>query len=157
MIILGIDPGLAACGFALIEWPKASTTQSPRLLVSGTVKTEPGGKMQDRAEEIDRHIGAALKGFGNPDRVAIEYPGALFGGQAYKGVLENFYVCGYLCGTFKATHTPNPSDWTKSFVGKMKERMADAADHAQRALCPNKRTSQHEREAMAIALWCAVQ
>lgn len=156
MMVLGIDPGLAACGFALIEWPKSGATQSPRLLVSGTVKTDTGKSVRDRAGQIEAHICLALQPFGTPHRCAVEYPGAAFGGKAFRGVLENFYVAGFLSAAFSAGYNPNPSTWARG-AGRAGERMATSAAQAVAILAPTKRTSEHEREAMAISLWCATQ
>ena len=70
MIILGIDPGLAATGWGVIERFKI---QNPKfkVLAYGCIKTDVKEPKAERLSEIHREIKKLIKKF-QPDVVAIE-------------------------------------------------------------------------------------
>lgn len=151
MKVLAIDPGLAATGWALVDGMKH--------LASGTITTNPGdGDVVKRAHIIVTRIWEAVKihpdmmGLGD---IVVEYPEVSFGGKAYKGVMENFFVAGFIAGNFNFMNvvSVNPAIWCKSYKGRMGDRMEAARNMAVRAFKVTKRTSEHERDALGIALW----
>lgn len=148
MKVLAIDPGLASTGWALVDGMK--------YLASGTVTTKPGdGHVLKRAKIIADTIGnCALKVFDSESyaKIVIEYPQVAFGGNAFKGVMENFFVAGYLAGQSDADYLVNPSTWAIG-KGRMGERMESARNMAVRAFKVTKLASEHERDALGIALW----
>lgn len=151
MKVLAVDPGLASTGWALVD--------GMTYLDSGTVHTKPGESVMDRAT----YTADAIMDATHPKRtndtlhVAIEYPEVAFGGKAFKGVMENFYVAGFISGwlgvVFESVTTVNPSVWSKGYKGRMGERMESARNMAVKAFKVKKRTSEHERDALGIALW----
>lgn len=67
MKILGIDPGTATTGWAVIEEIK----KNPRLVACGCVNTSKFHSDEERLVEIGRDIGSILKKY-KPDEAAIE-------------------------------------------------------------------------------------
>jgi crossover junction endodeoxyribonuclease RuvC len=65
--ILGIDPGLAATGYGLIEQRGSSLT----FLACGSIKTKPQRPLAERLAEIHRAL-AALIEKERPDEAAVE-------------------------------------------------------------------------------------
>lgn len=151
MKVLAIDPGLAATGWALVDGMKH--------LASGTVNTKPEGNVSERALQIAAFISGATAEYRSGQiRLVVEYPEVAYGGKAFKGVMENFYVSGFITGflcylEFHWCHTVTPPTWTKGYKGRMGDRMEAARNMAVRAFKVTKRTSEHERDALGIALW----
>ena len=67
MKILGIDPGIARCGYAVIE----STGKEIRLLQCGCITTKTGSPDPLRLFEIKRDLEALIKKF-RPETMSIE-------------------------------------------------------------------------------------
>ncbi len=67
-VILGIDPGLATCGYALIE---ATARRSFRLIESGAIRTDSEDEMSKRLEEIHDSVSKLVSDY-EPETVAIE-------------------------------------------------------------------------------------
>ncbi|MCF7890702.1 crossover junction endodeoxyribonuclease RuvC [Candidatus Bipolaricaulota bacterium] len=67
-VILGIDPGLATCGYSLVE---ASGQRSFDLRESGAIRTSSDEPMDARLESIYSEVGE-LVGEYEPEMVAIE-------------------------------------------------------------------------------------
>jgi Holliday junction resolvasome RuvABC endonuclease subunit len=67
---LGIDPGLAIIGWAVLE---GDETLQPRLIDCGVIETEKKLSTPARLVEIERDTIDLLQEF-QPDRVAIEMP-----------------------------------------------------------------------------------
>ena len=65
--VLGIDPGTAATGWAVVEEIK----KNPRLVVCGCINTSKFNSDADRLVEIGRDIGSLIKKY-KPDEAAIE-------------------------------------------------------------------------------------
>jgi len=67
MKILGIDPGIGRCGFAVIE----STGKDNKLLISGCIVTNAGEEESQRLLEIKKDLQQIIKKW-QPDTAAIE-------------------------------------------------------------------------------------
>lgn len=67
MRILGLDPGLATIGFAILDVEKRQRT----LLSYGVIKTAPHLSLAARLKEIHSDMGALLKKY-QPTQVAVE-------------------------------------------------------------------------------------
>ena len=67
MKILGIDPGTATTGWAVVEEIK----KNPRLVACGCVNTSKFNSDADRLVEIGRDIGELIKKY-KPDEAATE-------------------------------------------------------------------------------------
>lgn len=68
MRILGLDPGFATIGFALIEGqPPAGLS----LVTCGCIRTVPGGPVPQRLLEIHRDVGELISRY-RPDVAAVE-------------------------------------------------------------------------------------
>jgi len=67
MRILGIDPGLGTCGYAVID------IQAPdeKLIEAGTVRTDEKLSLEKRLDQIANDFAAILEKF-NPDTVSVE-------------------------------------------------------------------------------------
>ena len=90
---LGIDPGLAIIGWAILEEIKPGEA----LIVDyGTIETSKELKTPARLLEIEQDIGELIKEF-QPQNIAIEMP---FFGRSIKaagGVLQAFGVINLVC------------------------------------------------------------
>jgi len=67
MKILGIDPGLARCGYALLE----QSGNDVRLIECGCITTEPKKPEYQRLLEIKQDLDAIIKKF-KPETVCVE-------------------------------------------------------------------------------------
>ena len=67
MIILGIDPGTAICGYGLIDYSGGLLS----ALKYGAVTTNAKARMQDRLEKIYDEVDSLIKEY-QPDLVGIE-------------------------------------------------------------------------------------
>ncbi len=68
MFVLGVDPGLSRCGYAVLE---TSGRGKNRPVAIGVIRTEPGDPLPGRLAEIAVEIRSLLTEF-NPDVVAVE-------------------------------------------------------------------------------------
>jgi crossover junction endodeoxyribonuclease RuvC len=67
MFVLGIDPGLAACGYAVVE--KAQSGE--RAVTAGVVRTDAAEPIAERLAELHRDLTAVVREH-SPDVMAIE-------------------------------------------------------------------------------------
>ncbi|NNC92524.1 MAG: crossover junction endodeoxyribonuclease RuvC [Acidimicrobiia bacterium] len=67
MFVLGIDPGLAVCGYAVVE----KTTAGERAITAGVVRTEPDRAVANRLAELHQDLSAVVEEHG-PEVMAIE-------------------------------------------------------------------------------------
>lgn len=149
MKTIAIDPGLASTGWALVD----GTT----YVASGTARTESGPTAGFRAESIAREIIAEIEHYNFRGAwLVVEYPQVAFGGKAFRGVVENFFVAGFLSGKLSMLASRlilvNPSEWSAG-RGRAWERMESARKLALAVYGVRHRTSEHERDALSIALW----
>lgn len=146
-MILGIDPGLASTGWALVA--------NGKLLASGTVKTNPKDykdiSISARCEDIVYQVEKGVE-----DRrplcrtkTVIEMP---FSGR-FKGGSETYFLAGYMAAAFNTAMMVHPLTWSKGYKGKAGERMEAARKAALKHYRVRKRTSEHERDAIAIAYY----
>ena len=67
MVILGIDPGLQVCGYAVVEAGRLET----KLVEAGVFRTDGKASLEIRLGQIAEDIGQILKNH-KPGRVAVE-------------------------------------------------------------------------------------
>ncbi|MBT8164030.1 MAG: crossover junction endodeoxyribonuclease RuvC [Acidimicrobiia bacterium] len=67
MFVLGIDPGLAVCGYAVVE----KTTAGERAITAGVVRTDSGEPIAVRLAELHRDLSSVVQEH-EPDVMAIE-------------------------------------------------------------------------------------
>ncbi len=67
LLVLGVDPGLADTGYAVLE----AAVGAPRVLGTGVVHTRAGTALEIRLEQLFEGTRAVLDRFG-PDLVVIE-------------------------------------------------------------------------------------
>ena len=139
-MILAIDPGLASTGWALVD--------GTRRVGSGTVHTKPKDyqkcSLVARCEDISHGIKQGI-GFNKNVNTVIEQP---YSGQ-FKGGSETYFVAGFLAHAFMPwVMMVNPNTWAK---GKAEQKRNEAV----LVYKVKTRTSEHERDALAIALWAA--
>lgn len=68
MFVLGIDPGLSRCGYAVIE---AGSRSGGRAVAIGVISTAPSGETPHRLAEIQREVRGLMREF-HPAVVAVE-------------------------------------------------------------------------------------
>ena len=160
MFVLGIDPGVSRCGFAVVE----ATASGPRARAIGVLRTDPNDELPYRLAEMHFEIKGLLEEFA-PDVVAIErvlfqvnVRTAMSVGQASGLVLAE----GAARGALVVEYSPNEIKLTvagygnadKGQVQVMVQRLlglraapepADAADAAAVALTHLARTKMERR------------
>lgn len=67
MRILGIDPGLQVCGYAVVEQDGPGV----KLIEAGVIRTDAKARLEQRLAQIGSDIDSLLESFG-PDTVAVE-------------------------------------------------------------------------------------
>ena len=67
MIVIGIDPGTASTGYAVVE----GSGSSLRALTAGVIETRAATALERRLADIHVHVGELLDRF-RPDAIAIE-------------------------------------------------------------------------------------
>jgi crossover junction endodeoxyribonuclease RuvC len=150
-VVMGIDPGLTRCGYAILEM---SSQQNIRAIAIGVVRTPPAHPLHERLAEIHAEVEALLAQF-QPDAVAIEQVffqnnvrTAMGVGQASGIVLALASRAGCVVAQYTPSQVKNTIvGWgsaTKDQVGHMVQQRlnlasipqpADAADAAAIALC----------------------
>jgi len=106
MVILGIDPGLRVCGYAVIK----TDGRQAALLEAGVFRTDAKKRLEQRLEQISRDVEAILEGF-QPEVVAVEqlyshyqHPRtAILMGHARGVILQQASRCGAEVRSFSAT------------------------------------------------------
>ena len=150
-VVLGIDPGLTRCGYAVLEM---TSTQQIRALAIGVLRTPPTNALHDRLGEIHGEIESLLSEF-RPHAVAVEQvffqnnvSTAMGVGQASGIVLALAARAGCIVAQYTPSQVKNTVvGWgsaTKDQIGQMVQQRlglqsvpepADAADAAAVALC----------------------
>ena len=90
---LGIDPGLAIIGWAILEEVELG---NPSIIDYGTIETHKELATAERLLEIEKDVGELIREF-QPQNIAIEMP---FFGRSIKaagGVLQAFGVINLVC------------------------------------------------------------
>lgn len=156
MRALGVDPGLASTGWAVVE---RAPHRIYRLVACGTVHTKPGTPLVDRLRAIATGVYASRGSIDwDPQLLAIE---ALEvrrqGGERIDptGILATAQVQGMLVGTI-GTGLPvtfvRASDWRRA-LGAGKGTSAEVRTAVERIVGPVK-GSTHACDAIGVALWC---
>jgi crossover junction endodeoxyribonuclease RuvC len=150
-VVLGVDPGLTRCGYAVLEM---TSTQNIRALAIGVLRTPPAHALHDRLAEIHREIESLLEEY-SPHAVAVEQVffqnnvrTAMGVGQASGIVLALAARAGCIVAQYTPSQVKNTVvGWggaTKDQIGQMVQQRlglqsvpqpADAADAAAIALC----------------------
>ena len=150
-VVLGVDPGLTRCGYAVLEM---TSTQHIRALAIGVLRTPPSSALHDRLGEIHGEIESLLSEF-HPHAVAVEQVffqnnvrTAMGVGQASGIVLALAARAGCTVAQYTPSQVKNTVvGWgsaTKEQIGQMVQQRlglqsvpepADAADAAAIALC----------------------
>ena len=150
-VVLGVDPGLTRCGYAVLEM---TSTQQIRALAIGVLRTSPSHALHDRLAEIHGEIESLLEEY-SPHAVAIEQVffqnnvrTAMGVGQASGIVLALAARAGCIVAQYTPSQVKNTVvGWgsaTKDQIGQMVQQRlglqsvpqpADAADAAAIALC----------------------
>lgn len=150
-VVLGIDPGLTRCGYAVLSM---SGSQEISARAIGVLRTSPSHDLADRLAEIHQEVEVLINEF-KPDAVAVEQVffqnnvrTAMGVGQASGIVLALASRAGCVVAQYTPSQVKNSvAGWgsaTKEQVGRMVQQRlglasipepADAADAAAIALC----------------------
>lgn len=150
-IVLGVDPGLTRCGYAVLSMTSA---QEVRALAIGVLRTSPSHGLAERLAEVHAEVHQLISEF-KPRAVAVEQVffqsnvrTAMSVGQASGIVLALASLAGCEVAQYTPSQVKNTvAGWggaTKDQVGRMVQQRlglaavpepADAADAAAIALC----------------------
>jgi len=150
-VVLGVDPGLTRCGYAVLGM---NSSQDIKALAIGVLRTPPSSALHDRLAEIHREVEGLLADF-KPHAVAVEQVffqnnvrTAMGVGQASGIVLALAARAGCDVAQYTPSQVKNTvAGWggaTKEQIGLMVQQRlrlesvpqpADAADAAAIALC----------------------
>jgi crossover junction endodeoxyribonuclease RuvC len=146
---LGIDPGLAIIGWAVLE---GDETLQPRLIDCGVIETEKTLSTPARLVEIERDTIDLLQEF-QPDRVAIEMPFFSRQIKAAGGVMQALGVIDLVIYR-EIDCLPvflHQSSW-KCHLGNGKANKAEVAEILQRLFNLQKLPIDDSVDAIGIAL-----
>ena len=153
MKILGIDPGLRVCGYAVVE----SKLNGEKLLEAGIFKSDSSKELAERLHQIATDTEQIIERF-SPDVVAIEelyshykHPKtAILMGHARGVILQKAAAADAKVKSFAATRIK------KSLTGNGRARKAQMQLGVQTALGLAELPEPHDvADAIAIALCCA--
>ena len=153
MKILGIDPGLQVCGYAVIEAKRLDT----KLVEAGVFRTDGKAPLEMRLNQIADDIGQILKNH-KPERVAVEqlyahykHPRtAILMGHARGVILQKAAESGADVKSYAATRIK------KSLTGNGRAAKSQMQRAIQTILAlPNLPEPADVADAIAIALCCA--
>lgn len=150
-IVLGVDPGLTRCGYAVLSMASA---QEVSALAIGVLRTSPSHDLAERLAEVHTEVDQLIREF-KPHSVAVEQVffqsnvrTAMGVGQASGIVLALASLAGCEVAQYTPSQVKNTvAGWggaTKDQVGRMVQQRlglasvpepADAADAAAIALC----------------------
>lgn len=150
-VVLGIDPGLTRCGYAVLSM---SSAQDITAIAIGVLRTSPSHDLPDRLAEIHREVESLIGEF-KPNAVAVEQVffqnnvrTAMGVGQASGIVLALASRAGCVVAQYTPSQVKNTvAGWgsaSKDQVARMVQQRlrleaapepADAADAAAIALC----------------------
>ena len=165
-VVLGIDPGLTRCGYAVLH----ATGSTTRPLALGVIRTPPASPLPHRLAELQREVVSLLTEF-TPDAVAVEQVffqnnvrTAMSVGQASGIVLAEAAARGCDVVQFTPSQVKDSvAGWggaEKAQVQRMVQarlglsappKPADAADAAALALCYLAGASMRRRVQAAVA------
>ncbi len=165
MRVLGIDPGLTRCGYAVID---GSPGRSPRAVTYSVLRTPPGAELGQRLLELFDAIAGLITTF-QPEVLAVE---RVFSQHNVRTVMGTGQAAGIAVlaaargGVSVAMYTPTEvkaavtgsGNAEKAQVGAMVTRLlnlpepprpADAADALALAICHAWRGAALQRRALA--------
>lgn len=142
MKILGIDPGIANTGWAVLEERK--------VIATGTIRTSPKMARPARLYKIRCELALVL-GFYEPSRVVMERLGRFTRNTAHTSV-EAQGVIRLTCWEYsRYTHDFAPMQVKKAVTGNGRATKDEVAEVV-RAITGWEGGSNHEADAVAIAL-----
>ena len=153
MKILGIDPGLQVCGYALME----AEAGREALVEAGVVRTDSEAVLEERLDQIARDMQTLLDRFG-PGVVAVEelyshyaHPRtAILMGHARGVILQRCAEAGVEVRSFSATRIK------KSVTGNGRASKEQVQRTVQTILALNEPPEPNDvADAIAVALCCA--
>lgn len=149
MVILGIDPGIAATGFGSIRCDR----NSPLLITCGAIRTSPKDHVSRRLLQIQTDLDSLISSL-QPDLVAVEnafslvrYPRA---GILLGGVLGIIYVS--VCSHGLSIMELTPREVKNALVGYGAAGKGQIRSAIKDLLRIDDRTSSHASDALAVAL-----
>jgi crossover junction endodeoxyribonuclease RuvC len=155
MIILGIDPGLQVCGYAVVEAKRLDT----KLVEAGVFRSDGKAPLEMRLNQIAEDIGQILKTH-KPVRVAVEqlyahykHPRtAILMGHARGVILQKAAESGAEVNSYAATRIK------KSLTGNGRAAKTQMQRAIQTILAlPELPEPADVADAIAIALCCATE
>jgi crossover junction endodeoxyribonuclease RuvC len=153
MRILGIDPGLQVCGYALMEAEGGRET----LVEAGVVRTSGEAALEERLDQIARDMQTLLDRFG-PEVVAVEqlyshyaHPRtAILMGHARGVILQKCAEAGVAVRSYSATRIK------KSITGNGRASKEQVQRTVQTILALSEPPEPNDvADAIAVALCCA--
>jgi len=149
MRILGIDPGTAHCGFAVLELPhlsNAAELATSRVRDLGCFKSDPDARLRDRVSELSCDLNELLA-VQTPGVVVAEAPAFPKGALAAAMVWASFAVIVGLCKArgIKLV-TRNPAEWRK-LLGLLAEKLPPAKTTDPKLRARLSREAQTKRKA----------
>lgn len=149
MRVLGVDPGLAACGYGVVE----GTGEGLRPLASGTVRTSSNSPLPSRLAKIYRELHRVIQAY-EPDAVAVEEvylarnaPSAMLTAQVV-GVIKLLAEG----RTLKCYSPREIKKWITGSGSAPKDQMLSMMEHL---LSTGDLGSDHAADALAVAV-CAL-
>lgn len=146
--ILGVDPGLAACGWAVV----AQTAQRILLVECGTIRTSPTASIEARVGAIAHDLEAAC------DHATTGSAAESLEVRRQRGETINpasligpAMVLGALVATLDRVRLVRASEWRKA-IGAGHGTPAEVRAAVERVVGPVK-GSVHAVDAVGIALW----
>lgn len=155
MKILGIDPGLQVCGYAVVE----QKLLDARLVEAGVFRTDGRAQLEKRLNQIAADIGQILQTY-RPQMVAVEqlyahykHPRtAILMGHARGVILQKAAESGAAVRSFSATRIK------KSLTGNGRAGKSQMQRAVQTLLAlPDAPEPPDVADAIAIALCCAAE
>lgn len=153
MRILGIDPGLQCCGYAILECGR----HGEQLLEAGTIRTSAAAAIERRLDQIAIDLGAIIDSF-SPALVAVEdlyshyaHPRtAILMGHARGVILQTAARAGIAVKSFSATRIK------KSLTGNGRAKKYQVQRTVQALLkLPQLPEPADVADAVAVAMCCA--
>jgi Holliday junction resolvasome RuvABC endonuclease subunit len=147
--ILGIDPGTAHCGFAVIELD--GHVVDGRVLDLGCLRSDPEARLRDRIAEMATDLDD-LRTTHGPGIVAVEAPAFPKGALAAAMVWSSYSVVVALCASRGIQLvTRNPGEWRR-LLGLLAEKLPPAKTTDPKLRAQLSRQAQTKRKASTEAL-----
>ena len=148
MIWLGIDPGLAIVGWAILE---GDETSMPTIIEYGIIETDKNLTIGERLTELEQDFVAIIQEF-QPQQVAIEMPFFSRQIKAAGGVLQALGVINLVC--YREAHLKpiflHQSSW-KAHLGSGKASKNEVAEILQQLFDLETLPIDDSVDAIAIA------